>query len=170
MTPVQIHQAEPNELEIVSAILTEAAAWLNERFMPLWTDHELDSEAIQGHVAAGLYWLAHVDGEPAGCVRYQLEDVRFWPDATLGEAAYIHRLAVKRAYAGGGVSTALIDWAKAHALDKGHKYLRLDCDASRPALHTFFERHGFKRVEEREVGANTVVLYECDLHAPRDAD
>ncbi len=170
MTSIQIHQADPSETEIVSSILSEAAAWLNERGMPLWSDHELNTDAIQGHVAAGLYWLAHVNDEPAGCVRYQLEDIRFWPDAKLGEAAYLHRLAVKRAHAGGAVSTAMIDWAKAHALDKGHDYLRLDCDASRPALHTFYERHGFKPVEEREVGANTVILYECDLRARRDPD
>ena len=170
MNSVQIHQVDPSEIETVSSILSEAAEWLDERGIPLWSDHEVDSKAIQGHVAAGLYWLATVDGDAAGCVRYQLEDFRFWPDAKLGEAAYVQRLAVKRAFAGGTVSAALLDWAKAHALDKGHDYLRLDCDANRPALHRFFERHGFKRVDEHEVGANTILLYEHDLHAPRDLD
>lgn len=169
MSEITIEKAEPADDPVVSSILQEAAAWIEELGAPLWKKDEIDVEAVQGEVAAGLYWIARVDGEVAGCVRYQLEDPLFWPDATLGEAAYLHRLAIRRAYGGGEVSSALIDWAKTHARDRGHLYLRLDCDVGRPRLRAFYERHGFNAVGEREVGLYTVALYECDLTAARDA-
>ena len=170
MTTVQIHHAEPSDIETVSSILQEAAAWLDELGMPLWNASALDTESIQGHVAAGLYWLARVDGEAAGCVRYQLEDPLFWPDAQLGEAVYLHKFAVRRVHAGGHVSAAILDWAKRRALDRGHDYVRLDCDVDRAKLRAFYESHGFVGVDEREVGSCTVVLYELELGSPQDAE
>jgi len=170
MTAIQIKQAEANDTATVSSILQEAAAWLTDLGNPLWTARQLNTDSIQGEVAAGLYWIAHADNEAAGCVRYQLEDPIFWPDALLGEAAYLHKFAVRRAYAGGGVSTALLDWAKAHAHDRGHDYLRLDCDINREKLRALYEHHGFTATGEREVGTITVVLYEFELGSTQDSE
>jgi len=170
MTAIHIQQAEPDNTETISSILQDAAAWLEEIGIPLWKPGQLNVESIQGEVAAGLYWLAYVDGEPAGCIRYQLEDSIFWPDAILGEAAYLHKFAVRRAHASGGVSTALLDWAKAHARDRGHDFLRLDCETGRPSLNNFYERHGFENQGERDFGTHRVVLYQFDLNAQRDAN
>lgn len=158
-----VRQAGLDDLEVVSSILSEAAAWQDAAGAPLWNAEALDPDALQGEVAAGLYWLALAGDEPVGCVRYQLEDPLFWPDAALGEAAYVHRLAVRRDHAGGAVSKALLDWAKAHARERGHAYLRLDCDAGRKKLCAFYEAHGFRPVGERAIGDYTVVLYEFDL-------
>lgn len=165
MAQILIRQAESDDSEVVSSILSEAAAWQDAAGTPLWNAEDLVSEDLQGEVGAGLYWLALVGDEAVGCVRYQLEDPLFWPGAVLGEAAYIHRLAVRRDYAGGDVSKALLDWAKAYARDRGHAFLRLDCDASRAKLRAFHEGHGFRPVGEREIGNYAVVLYEFDLTA-----
>jgi GNAT superfamily N-acetyltransferase len=165
MSAIQIKQADPNDTETISSILQEAAAWLEELGIPLWNADQLNGESIQGEVASGLYWIAYVGGEPAGCIRYQLEDPLFWPDAILGEAAYLHKFAVRRAHAGGRVSTALIDWAKSHARARGHDFLRLDCETGRPALIALYERHGFVSAGECDFGTHCVVLNEFDLNA-----
>jgi hypothetical protein len=62
---------------------------------------------MQGHIAASLYFLAEQNGEPAGVVRFQLEDQLFWPENPPGEAAYLHRFAVRRKFAGGGMAREL---------------------------------------------------------------
>lgn len=160
-----VRQACLDDLETVALILSEAANWQEAQGAPLWSAEDVAPEAMKGKVAAGLYWLAFVGDEAVGCVLYQLEDPLFWPDAELGEAAYLHRLAVRRAHAGGGVSKALLDWAKSRARERGHDFLRLDCDAGREKLRAFFEAHGFVPVGERKLGRYTAVLYEFDLTA-----
>jgi len=70
-------------------------------------------DCITRDVAAGSFWLARVGDAVAGCVRFDLEDKRFWPDIASGESAFIHRLAVRRTYAGGVVSSAILRWAPA---------------------------------------------------------
>jgi len=42
---------------------------------------ELAAEAIAAEVQRGMFVLAEVDQEPAGVIRFQLEDLLFWPDS-----------------------------------------------------------------------------------------
>ena len=155
-----IRQARPGEEAIISAILGEAAAWLLSRGMPLWKLDELAADRIASDVAEGLYFLAECDGVPAGTVRFQLSDPLFWPDVPQDEAAYIHRLAVRRDFAGGGVSTLLLKWAAERAAALGRRYLRLDCDAARSRLRAVYERFGFRYHSDRQVGPYLVARYE----------
>src|SRR5580704_17193977 len=100
---VQIRQAMPGDADIVADILKEAARWLEDAGMSLWRESELDAARIANDVSGGLYFLAEHRGDSAGTVRFQLEDQLFWPDAVRQDAAYIHRLAVRRRFAGTGV-------------------------------------------------------------------
>ena len=96
---------------MVVDILEEAARWLEQSAMPMWRDDELVEERIRADVAAGLFFVAECSGEAAGIIRFQLEDGLFWPDIPPDESAFIHRLAVRRQFAGGNVSSALFRWA-----------------------------------------------------------
>src|SRR5436190_18269638 len=91
-----IRQAQPVEAETVSRILTEAAQWLDGRGLSLWRSNELLPDLVSADVAAGLFFLAEVNGEPAGTVRFQLEDPICWPDAAPNESTFLHRLAIRR--------------------------------------------------------------------------
>ena len=82
------------------------------------------------------------------------------PDVPQTESAFVHRLAVRRRFAGGGISSALLDWAVERARLLGRDYLRLDCEASRPRLRAFYERFGFRHHSDREVGPYYVSRYE----------
>jgi GNAT superfamily N-acetyltransferase len=166
---IAIRQATTPDLEIVSSILLEAAQWLNDTGKPMWRDDEIVSERILSDVTAGIFFLAESDGEPVGTVKFQLEDPKFWPDVYRHNATYIHRLAVRRKFAGGDVSSAILLWAVERARSLGRRYLRLDCEASRPRLRAVYEDFGFIHHSDRKVGPYFVSRYEYDVseHAPR---
>jgi GNAT superfamily N-acetyltransferase len=153
--------AEPSEAHLVSEILVEAATWVDQRGVPMWKLDELKPERISAEVAQGLFALAWVEGEAAGTIRFELEDHLFWPDVPNGEAVYVHRLAVKRRFAGGTVSSALLEWAVQQVRALGRPFLRLDCDASRARLRAVYERFGFRYHSERRVGPYVVARYGC---------
>jgi GNAT superfamily N-acetyltransferase len=98
--------------------------------------------------------------EAAGTVRFQLEDEEFWPDDPGDHAAYVHRLAVRRNFAGGAVSAALLAWALERTRALHRRVLRLDCDADRPGLRAVYERFGFRLHSFRQVGPYYVARYE----------
>jgi hypothetical protein len=163
MNGISIRQAKASDTETVSSILQEAANWLISRGTPLWKADELVPDKIGTDVSGGLFWLADVDGAPAGCVRFQTEDRLFWPDVPPHESAFIHWLAVRRQFAGGAVSGTLIQWAKTRAARLGKRYLRSDCEAKTRSLCAVYERAGFKKHSERQVGPYWVARYECEL-------
>ena len=161
---IRIRQAIPEDVSAVTVILTDAANWV-ERIdgTTMWVDDELAEDRIAAEVDAGLFYVAECDGDIAGALKFQLDDQLFWPDLATDDSAFIHRLAVRRNYAGQGVSTALLRWAVDHARSLGRKYLRLDCDAERARLRNLYERFGFRFHSFRQVGSYYVARYELDV-------
>jgi GNAT superfamily N-acetyltransferase len=166
---VEFVQARSNQAAIVAAILQEAARWAEQTHERLWLAEELELEVIQSEVAAGQFFLAVVAGTHAGTLRYQLEDQLFWPDAAAGEAAYVHRLAVRRRFAGRRLAAQMLAWAARRARAEGLAFLRLDTDFTRLKLRALYEGCGFKRHSKRQVGPYHVMRYELSLANLPDA-
>jgi GNAT superfamily N-acetyltransferase len=81
----------------------------------------------------------------------------------------VHRLAVRRRYAGTGVSTAaMLRWAVERTRALGRPYLRLDCAAARPKLRAIYERFGFQHHSYAQIGAYYVARYEYDVTSARE--
>ncbi|WP_445628237.1 GNAT family N-acetyltransferase [Nostoc sp. DSM 114167] len=160
---ISIRQATIQDTAIVSDVLLEAALWLQQNGRPLWHESEVSPESISKDVANGLFFIADCAGEPVGTIKFQLEDLLFWPDISQEESAFVHRLAVRRHYSGGKVSSALLAWAVEQAQKLGRHYLRLDCDASRPRLRAVYESFGFRHHSDKQVGAYFVSRYEYKI-------
>jgi len=160
----RIRQAIREDASAVTAILTGAAEWVEQLDgTTMWVEHELAEDRIAAEVDAGLFYVAECDGDMVGALKFQLDDQLFWPDLATDDSAFIHRLAVRRTYAGQGVSAALLRWAVDHARSLGRQYLRLDCDAERARLRDLYERFGFRFHSFRQVGSYYVARYELDL-------
>src|ERR1044071_7580765 len=104
MDGITIRQATPADVAIVDQMIREAAAWVDALGVVMWEDGELDAGRIRDEVTSGMFFLAVISGEVAGAIRFQLEDQLFWPDRPAGEAAFVHRLVVRRAFQGGGAA------------------------------------------------------------------
>ena len=131
--------------------------------MPMWRGDELIAERITAEVEAGLFFVAECDGELAGTVKFQLEDLLFWPDVPQEQSAFIHRLAVRRRFAGGNISSAMLRWAVLRTRSLGRRFLRLDCEASRTRLRAVYGRFRFRHHSDRQVGPYFVSRYEFDV-------
>ena len=158
-----IRQATSADSETVRQILLEAARWLRDSGMEMWWEHELTAERISRGVESGLVYLAMYGDEPAGTLKFQLTDEQVWPDVPHDDSAFVHRLAVRRKYAGGEVSTALLQWAVDQAATLGKRYLRLDCDHARLRLRAVYERFGFRWHSASQVGPFHVARYEYPI-------
>ena len=166
---IRVRQATAADVGTIESLLLEAAAWVDALGVVMWEAGELEREEVERDVAAGQFFVAEADGDPAGILRFQLEDELFWPDLRPGRSAFVHRIVVHRAYKGTGVSAALLQWAADRARELGRHHLRLDCDANRPKLRALYERFGFRLHSYRQVGPYYVARYEYPLRS-RDSD
>jgi GNAT superfamily N-acetyltransferase len=167
MYQISIRQATIADLEIVADVLAEAAMWLERRNMRLWQPEHIAPTAINQDIQQGLYYLAVYEGAVAGVVKFQTEDLEFWPDIDQSSSAFLHRLAVRRQFSGGSVSTQIFQWAIAHSYTLGKQFLRLDCVADRLRLRAVYENFGFQHHSDRQVGAYFVARYEYVISKPQ---
>jgi len=163
MMRVEIRQATAADAAVIEAMLLEAARWVDALGAVMWEEGELDAGRLARESAAGQFFIAEVDGVAAGIVRFQLADLQFWPDIPHADSAFVHRLVVRRAFKGQGVSTALLEWAAGRARSLGKRFLRLDCDAQRTKLRALYELFGFHLHSYRQVGSYYVARYELPL-------
>jgi len=125
--------------EVIS-ILHEAAAWMARKGTPAWDIATLNQDFVQAFASRSELIVASQGQRIVGVCTLSPSDPDFWPDAPDGVAAYLHKLAVRRTHAGGGVSSALIAACREIARQRGRSRLRLDCH---PALRGLYERLGF---------------------------
>ena len=141
-----IEQARPSDLDIIIDILEEAASWLASRGIDQWRPGSFLGprfESISGQVNRGEVYLAMLNGKPVGTLTLQWEDKKFWGDVP-DDAAYVHRIAIRRAYAGKDLGHQLLRWAESAAAAAGKNFLRLDCMAENSALCEYYERADFE--------------------------
>jgi GNAT superfamily N-acetyltransferase len=160
MSKISVAPATSDDLSTVVSILSEAANWLEQKNMPLWTKELISPEIVSQDIASGLFYIATLEGLAAGVFMLQTEDLLFWPDVPSGSSLFIHRLAVKRCWAGKSLSSAMMQWAVQECQNLGKQYLRLDCVADRPRLRSVYENFGFQYHSDRQVGAYFVARYE----------
>jgi GNAT superfamily N-acetyltransferase len=163
---MHIEQALPGDAETVATVLNEAAQWLAAAGRPLWTASDISLERVSRSIEAGLFFIARGESngnEVAGVMRLDLEDPYFWPEIEPGSSAFVHKLAVGRRWAGRGVSSALLAFARERTRSSGRRQLRLDCVADRAPLRELYERFGFRLHSEVRKGEVVFARYELPL-------
>ena len=129
------------------AILREAAVWAAERSIDVWSPLELCEETFEAAARAAELVIGYAGELPAATMLLQTDDRTYWPEELPGSALYLHKVAVRRAFAGHGWLTRLVDFAAADAAARGIGLLRLDT-ILRPKLQAIYEGHGFQRLIE----------------------
>lgn len=138
--PPNVRVACSGDIDEVVRLMHDAAAWMSAKGTPAWDVARIDRTFAETFVLRSELLVASCSDGIVGCCTLSAEDPEFWPDALKGEAAYLHKLAVRRTHAGRGVSSALIEACRHAARTQGCAKLRLDCH---PNLRGLYERLGF---------------------------
>lgn len=154
------------ELGEFSGVLIDAARWLEQTGQPLWSPEHLTPEALLRTYGLQEMRLGRVAGEVVAAMILQGSDPLFWPEAPEGEALYVHKLAVRREWAGRGLARLMLEHAVSEAQAAARPFLRLDTVADRMRLRALYEDFGFVVVDERRVLERMVTRYELKVLPP----
>lgn len=146
-----IEPAKGEDLSEVIAMREEASAWLANRgidqWREPWPDYDSMAARILGSIRAGETWMVrHPSGATAATVALdELADPRLWTEDERREPAlYLHRLVVRRQWA--GLGSRILDWACTRAGVLGKRWIRIDVWTDNIPLHDYYLRHGFQHV------------------------
>lgn len=160
---MELHYKRGETLQAL-ALMAETNAWTKEKTGEfLWNPLEITLPWIQEHFPsfdAQNIITAYEGEELAGMAFIVDYDPVFWPDEARGAAWYLHRLCVRRSYAGKGVSHAIVRHCAEIAQGYGASHFRLDTRADSPKLCQLYESMGFRRagVTQADLGMRTLLV------------
>jgi len=161
---VCIRHATEADTGVIEEIMLDVVTWMDTTGRHQWPAEESTWDYLKNRFKAEDFHTGFVEGEGACCCVIIDHDPNFWPDVPLGESLYLHKVAVKRKFAGEGYCDAMLDYAKDMARERGIKTLRLDAHQSRTKVRAIYERNGFKCVEEKTMfGYYHTAMYLCEL-------
>ncbi len=142
------HHDQP---DVFLAILREVGQWLVDARQEMWQPDTLTADNLFDEYTRGNCYVMYADGAAAATFILQWKDPLYYPDVPDGTAGFIHKVAIRRAFAGKGLFAPILDFCRQACRDRGIGQLQLETDATRPALMRFYERHGFVPTYQKEI-------------------
>jgi GNAT superfamily N-acetyltransferase len=155
---MDVRAATGEDAQLVGEMLDEATAYVATLGFPQWPVPFPQDELRRG-IDRGEIYVVDVDGQPAATVTLLWDDPFYWGER-LPDSVYLHKLAVRRAFAGRGLGTQIVDWVEREAASAGRKFVRLDCIRDNPGIRAYYERLGFEHRGDRDHPRVPVALFE----------
>jgi ribosomal protein S18 acetylase RimI-like enzyme len=160
-TPYRLEPATVNDQPTIISLIEEAAGWLNhkgtDQWAKPWPTRQGREERVRKSLDAGTTWMLWDGSTAVATITAERNGSRrLWTDEELRQpAVYVHRLVVRRTYAGGRIGTKLLDWAAAlAAVENRASEVRIDVWTTNTALHRYYEGIGFTRVRTADPDAD----------------
>jgi predicted N-acetyltransferase YhbS len=155
---VNVRLATAGDISVIASMLDEATAFVKTKGRDQWRV-PFPRRELREAVGRGELYVVHLDREPAATFTLLLDDPFFW-GARPPDAVYLHKLAVRRVFAGRRLGEQIVEWVLRDALGRGRDFVRLDCQRDLPGIRDYYERLGFRLAGEKEKGQRAWALYE----------
>ena len=153
------------EVEKSIDVMKEVAGWGRSVGLNVWKDEYLTREKLMVNSSEDEFCLGQVNGDDACCMILQWSDTFFWPKAKENEAGYLHKLCVRREYAGLGLPKEMVEFAIEECKKRNVPYLRLDTGWNNKKLCSLYKSLGFEIVDKFPLeGGGAFALFEMKIH------
>ena len=110
------------------------------------------------------FCIGMLDGEVACAFILQWKDGEYWPKKPEYGAAYLHKLCVRRKFAGRGMTGRVIGAVKEECRRRGIPYIRLDTALDEKRVRKIYLDAGFKIVDIIDYpNGRSMALYEMEV-------
>lgn len=152
-------QATEADIPLVEDILFDVTDYFEKIGDPQWRKYDVTWPGLAVYFRIEDFTVAYLGDTPIGCMVILDKDDYFWPEIPKGASLYIHKLAVKRAFAGQGFAREMIDHVKSLSIERGIGAVRLDCRSYKHKLRRLYEDAGFVPVKEAVIGDYSAAFY-----------
>ncbi|MGF7215314.1 GNAT superfamily N-acetyltransferase [Spirosoma lacussanchae] len=140
-----------DRLDDFLAILHEVGQWIIDTGQEMWQLDTLTIDNLVDEYTRDNCCVLYVDQIPAATFILQWKDPLYYPDVPDHTAGFIHKLAIRRQFAGQDLFAAILDFCRSQCLARNIHEIQLETDATRPALLRFYERHGFQPTYQKRI-------------------
>lgn len=155
----------PNQIDEAISVMREVAEWGRSRGFRVWPDEWLTmEELVTAEAQPENFYIGKSGGKTACAFILQWNDSEYWPHADRNDAVYLHKLCVRREFAGKNISKSVVDAIKGLCKKRGLKYIRLDTALDEKVIRKIYLNMGFKivNITDYQNGRSTA-LYELEV-------
>ena len=170
---LRIRRGTAGDADTIIGLIDEAADWLRGKGTDQWAQPWPNRAARDGRVRRGLRngntWIAEAAGQAIATITYRPHgNQMLWtPGRIVGPGGL--RVAPDRdpARSGLGIGAAMIDWAAAQAVrDWNAQWIRIDVWTTNVALHSYYEKRGFRLLRIAPCEARLILPRPCSRSRP----
>lgn len=161
----ELNKASMKDLRICADIIEEGKRIQQARGIKQWDSAYPDEAVVLADIDSGKGWLLSADGSDAGyfCLDFDGEPAYeringAW--AVDGQYATVHRLAVRREFAGAGLGGLMLEEAGKICLAKNVGSLRADTSPANAPMRKLLEKSGFLERGTVMVQGSPKIAYE----------
>ena len=155
----EIETASLEDITQVRDVLLEAAQWqVDTGRINKWDTTGFTYEWLRAIVERQELVVARAEQKILGSIMHSQVPSEAWEGAD-GDALYISKFNVRRAWAGQNVGEALLRWCDNYAASCGIGSIRLDCPDS-PRFLDYYRRNGFQMKGSGSDGPYRYVKFE----------
>jgi GNAT superfamily N-acetyltransferase len=161
-----VRLAQEADIDAILTVWAEADEWMRQRGIEPGTPPVPLRDIVSNRIKRDACYVVCKNGplsKVVGTITLEWADDGVWTDRPPDDACYVHGLATERASAGQGIGVALLRWAEEMALAAGKSYVRLDCDATNPALRAYYEQAGLTHCGDVHVPTHYASRFEKRL-------
>lgn len=154
------------EVDNAISVMREVADWGREKGYRVWPDEWLrKEELLTPDAQPENFCIGILNGEIACAFILQWADTDYWPNAPKYESAYLHKLCVRRKYAGMNVTRLVTEAVQAECRKHGVRYIRLDTALDEKAVRKIYLNIGYKIVDIIDYpNGRSMALYELEVN------
>jgi GNAT superfamily N-acetyltransferase len=132
-------------------IVQEVGQWLADNGQTMWGPDTLTATNLIDDYTQHNCFVMYADDVPAATFILQWEDPLYYPDVLPNTAGLVHKVAIRRQFAGQNLFQPMLDFYRAECLRRGIHEIQLETDATRPPLMRFYERYGFQPTYQKPI-------------------
>lgn len=137
-------------------LIKEVGQWLVDSGQTMWESDSLTADNLIDDFTRGNCYVMYADcgdgvEEPAATFILQWEDPLYYADVPANTAGLIHKVAIRRRFAGQNLFQPMLNFCQTECLKRGIHEIQLETDATRPALMRFYERYGFQPTYQKTI-------------------
>jgi hypothetical protein len=138
---LEIKNSTLMDVNTILGLYDAAIELQTQKNMVVWPKFE--RSFVEKEIRENRQWKIMIGNEIACNWSITFEDKEIWGEKDYNNSIYIHRLAANPAFRGNRFIDVIVPWAKAYALSKGRRYVRLDTLGNNTRLIEYYTSAGF---------------------------
>lgn len=137
----KVSHCTEKDIATILAMYETARNYMKSKNQVYWP--YFPESSIRNEIKEKRLWCILIDGDIACIWTSTFSDPIIWEEKSSDPSLYLHKIVTDSKHRGKSLVSAIVDWAKTHAIKNNKQYIRMDTVGNNQSLINHYKKHGF---------------------------